>query len=82
MKKILVFLLLSLFIVLMYLLEVLAAKKVTAMMDMASGYTLTKQLMRVSGLAQRKMAKVWKLGLMDIFIKVNSKTVCGAVWEL
>ena len=42
-----------------------------------NGFTQIKQLMKVSGLTQKNMVKVQKLGLMDIFIKENLRIVSG-----
>ena len=48
-------------------------------MVMVSGYIQIKQLMKAIGLEQKNMAKEPKHGQMDIYIKVNLKTVCGVV---
>ena len=46
-------------------------------MVLVNGLTLTKQLMKEIGLAHKSKDKESRLGLMDIFIKVNLKIVCG-----
>ena len=46
-------------------------------MVMESGFTLTKQHMKVSGLEPKNMVKELKPGQMDIFIKENLKIVSG-----
>ena len=46
-------------------------------MVMVNGFIQIKQLMKVNGLEQKSMVKELKLGQMDIFIKVNFKTVYG-----
>ena len=51
-------------------------------MVMENGFTLTKQLMKVSGLEPKNMVKALKPGQMDIFTKVNLKIVSGVVLEL
>ena len=51
-------------------------------MVMVNGFTQIKQLMKVNGLIQKNMVKEQKLGLMDIFIKVNLKTASGVGKEL
>ena len=63
------------------MLEELDVKKGIVRTVMVNGFTLTKQLMKENGLAQKNMVKEQKHGLMDIFIKVNLKTVYGVVLE-
>ena len=46
-------------------------------MVLVNGLTLTKQLMKVIGLVHKNKDKELRLGLMDIFIKVSLKIVCG-----
>ena len=46
-------------------------------MDSESGFIQIKQLTKVNGQEQKNTAKVLKLGLMDIFMLVNSKIVNG-----
>ena len=48
-------------------------------MVMGYGFTQIKQLTKVIGLVQKNMAKVQRLGLTDIYIKANLRTVCGVV---
>ena len=47
-------------------------------MVLVNGPIQTKQLKKGIGLKQKNMAKELKLGLMDIFIEVNSKIASGA----
>ena len=46
-------------------------------MVLVNGPIQTTQLMKGIGLIHKNMAKELKLGLMDIFIEVNSKIVSG-----
>jgi len=46
-------------------------------MVLVNGPIQIKQLMKDIGLVQKNMVKEQKLGLMDIFIKANLKTVSG-----
>ena len=46
-------------------------------MVMACGFPQMVQLINANGLEQKKMAKESKFGQMDIFTKVNLKTVSG-----
>ncbi len=46
-------------------------------MALVNGLTLTKQHTKGIGLAHKNKDKELRLGLMDIFIKVSLKIVCG-----
>jgi hypothetical protein len=56
-------------------------EKENVKMDLVNGPIQTKQHMKGIGLIQKKMVKEKKLGLMDIFTKVNLKIVSGVVKE-
>ena len=51
-------------------------------MVLVYGFLQTAQLMKENGLEQKKMVKELKLGLMDIFTKVNLKIVNGVAMVL
>ena len=50
-------------------------------MVLVNGFIQIRQLMKVSGLQQKKKVKEWRHGLMDTFTKVNLKIVNGAEKE-
>ena len=59
------------------MLEAQDVKKETVKMVLVNGLIPIRQLMKVSGLQQKKKVKELRHGLMDIFIKVNLKIVNG-----
>ena len=59
-----------------YQLERQVVKEIVKM-GLVNGLTLTRQHTKVMGLAHKSKDKELRLGLMDIFIKVNLKIVFG-----